>query len=173
MRHDPTTVVTPLAQRIADHLGLELVDVEPAGGDGRTAVRVLVDREGGVSVEECARFSEMLSRQLDLDDPVPFRYMLEVSSPGLDRPLRKAADFARFAGQIVRVTVTEAAAGAPAEQRNFKGRLLGFRGDRVAVGLEDGGEALFPLASIAQARLVIDPERIREDLRQGKRQRKG
>ncbi|MBM3450610.1 MAG: ribosome maturation factor RimP [Armatimonadetes bacterium] len=173
MRHDPTATVTPLAQRIADHLGLELVDVEPASGDGRAVIRVLVDREGGVSVEDCANFSEMLSRQLDIEEPLPYAYTLEVASPGLDRPLRKAADFARFAAQLVRITVTEAAAGAPAEQRNFKGRLLGFRDDRVAVELEDGTEARFPLATIAQARLVVDPERIRQDLKESKRQRKG
>jgi ribosome maturation factor RimP len=85
-REEVARRVHELALAITDRLGVELVDVEIAGEGVRTVVRVLVDREGGVSVEECARVSEMLSRQLDLEDPFQHRYTLEVSSPGLDRP---------------------------------------------------------------------------------------
>ena len=153
--------VSALAQPVADRLGLELVDVELVGQGSRTVLRILVDREGGVSVEDCARMSEVLSRQLDLLDLFVHRYTLEVASPGLDRLLRRAADFDRFAGRLVEVTTVSDVAG----QRHFTGRLRGIVAGRVVVELSRGQEAHIPLEEIAQARLQVDPEEIRRDLR--------
>jgi ribosome maturation factor RimP len=153
--------VTELAQAIADRLGVELVDVEVAGEGARTTLRVFVDREGGVGVDDCARMSETLSRQLDVEEPFAHRYTLEVASPGLDRPLRRAADFDRFAGRLAEITTAAPVDG----QRRFAGRLLGIRSGRVGVALGDGRELQLPLDEIAQARLRVDPEEIRKDLK--------
>ena len=146
---------------IGARLGLEIVDVELTGDARRPVLRVLVERENGAGIEDCARLSEALSRELDLYDLPIERYTLEVASPGLDRALRKPAEFVRFAGRAVAVTLF-----APIEgQRRFRGRLLGLVDGRVAVQLEDGREVRFATADIAQARLVVEEEVLRQDLR--------
>ncbi|MCS7234828.1 MAG: ribosome maturation factor RimP [Armatimonadota bacterium] len=164
-REDVARRVHELAQAITDRLGVELVDVEVTGEGVRTVVRVLVDREGGVSVEECARVSEMLSRQLDLEDPIQHRYTLEVASPGLDRPLRRAGDFDRFAGRLAEVVTNQPVEG----QRKFVGRLGGLVAGRVVLRLPDGRELRVPLGEVAEARLRVDPEEILRDLRRKRR----
>jgi len=161
--------VSELAQPIADRMGLELVDVELEGQGVRTVLRILVDREGGVSVEDCARLSERLSRQLDVEDLFYHRYTLEVASPGLDRPLRRTGDFDRFAGRLVEITTVSEISG----QRHFTGRLRGIVAGRVVVDLGRGREAHIPLEEIAQARLRVDPEEIRRDLRRRSGARSG
>ena len=158
-----------MAQPIADRMGLELVDVELEGQGVRTVLRILVDREGGVSVEDCARLSERLSRQLDVEDLFYHRYTLEVASPGLDRPLRRTGDFDRFAGRLVEITTVSEISG----QRHFTGRLRGIVAGRVVVDLGRGREAHIPLEEIAQARLRVDPEEIRRDLRRRSGARSG
>jgi ribosome maturation factor RimP len=154
--------VEALAAPIGAHMGLEIVDVELAGDARRPVLRVLVERDsGGAGIEDCARLSEALSRELDLYDLPIGRYTLEVASPGLDRALRKPAEFVRFAGRTVAVT-----AHAPLDgQRRFRGRLLGLVDGRVSVQLEDGREVRFGMDEIAQARLVVDAEALRQDLR--------
>jgi ribosome maturation factor RimP len=154
--------VEALAAPIGAHMGLEIVDVELAGDARRPVLRVLVERDsGGAGIEDCARLSEALSRELDLYDLPIGRYTLEVASPGLDRALRKPAEFVRFAGRTVAVT-----AHAPLDgQRRFRGRLLGLVDGRVSVQLEDGREVRFGMDEIAQARLVVDAEVLRQDLR--------
>ncbi|HEV2282345.1 MAG TPA: ribosome maturation factor RimP [bacterium] len=153
--------VEALAAPIGARLGLEIVDVELAGEARRPVLRVLVEREGGAGIEDCARLSEALSRELDLYDLSIEHYTLEVASPGLDRALRKPAEFVRFAGRAVAVT-----AHAPHDgQRRFRGRLLGLVDGRVSVQLEDGREVRFSMDEIAQARLVVEEEVLRQDLR--------
>jgi ribosome maturation factor RimP len=160
-RREIADQVTALAAPIAARLGLELVDVELQGGAHQPVMRVLVDREGGVGVEECARLSEALGREMDLYDLPLGAYTLEVASPGLDRVLRKSEEFIRFSGRNVSVT-----AFAPVDgQRRFRGRLLGLVDGAVTVRLDDGREVRFALADIAQARLIVGMEDLREDLR--------
>ncbi len=168
-REEVARRVHELALAITDRLGVELVDVEIAGEGVRTVVRVLVDREGGVSVEECARVSEMLSRQLDLEDPFQHRYTLEVSSPGLDRPLKRAGDFDRFAGRMAELVTSQPVEG----QRRFVGRLGGLQAGRVVLHLPDGRDLKVPLAEVAEARLRVDPEEILRDLRRKRRRGEG
>ncbi len=155
-------IVEPIAQRF----GLEVADVEVLGQRSRIVLRIVVEAvaEGapGVTVEELARISEALSRQLDLRDLIPHAYTLEVSSPGLDRPLKKDRDFQRFAGQLVEVWTF-----APIEnQRHFKGRLLGLEGGlvRLAVGARQVG---LPRDQVTRARLVIDEGMLKRDLAGG------
>jgi ribosome maturation factor RimP len=119
-------------QELEPHLeeqGYELVEVE-LGSLGHAAVlRVYVDRAGGVTLDDCAAMSELLSTVLDAGDWMTERYVLEVSSPGIDRPLRKPADFVRFVGEKVRVKTVAPIAG----RRHFSGVLAGFRDGVVAL----------------------------------------
>jgi len=160
-RQEIASQVEVLAVPIGARLGLEIVDVELTGDARHPVLRVLVERESGAGIEDCARLSEALSRELDLYDLPIERYTLEVASPGLDRALRKPAEFVRFAGRTVAVT-----AFAPIDgQRRFRGQLLGLVDGRVAVQLEDGREVRFATAEIAQARLVVEEQVLRQDLR--------
>ncbi|HEU5298612.1 MAG TPA: ribosome maturation factor RimP [bacterium] len=154
-------LVAPIAAR----MGLETVDVQIHGEAQGTVLRVLMDRpDGGITVEECARVSEQLSRQLDLYDLFPHAYTLEVSSPGLDRPLRSDAEYRRFAGRRAEIQTQEAING----QRRFRGTVLGVVGDAVVLQLEDR-QVQIPKAAIQRAHLVVDPEDLRADLNRPRR----
>jgi ribosome maturation factor RimP len=167
-RQEVASQVEALATPIAARMGLEIVDVELAGDARRPILRVLVERgpdatgrDGGAGIEDCARLSEALGRELDLYALPIEHYTLEVASPGLDRALRKPAEFVRFAGRTVAVTAFASVDG----QRRFRGRLLGLVDGRVAVQLDDGREVRFGMSDIAQARLVVEEEVLRQDLR--------
>jgi ribosome maturation factor RimP len=154
--------VERLATAVAGRWGLAVAGVEVLGEGRHTIVRVSVEGEAGVSVDRCADVAEELGRALDLHDPIPHRYVLEVASPGLDRPLFREADFERFAGRKVEVTLS-----APIEgRRRWKGRLLGLEGGQVSVEV-DGRVTHLPLAGIARARLAVDMEDLREDFARG------
>jgi ribosome maturation factor RimP len=160
-RQEIAEQVETLAGPIGARMGLEVVDVEFRGDGRHHVLRVLVDREGGVNVEQCARLNEALSRELDLYDIPLGSYTLEVSSPGLDRTLRRPAEFIRFSGRTVAVTTF-----APVEgQRRFHGRLLGLVDGRVALSLDDGREIRLEQNNIAQAKLVVQMEDLRQDLK--------
>lgn len=130
-------------------LGYELVGVEYRGGATNGLLRVYIDHEDGITLEDCQAVSHQLSGLLDVEDPIPGHYALEVSSPGLDRPLFKAQDYARFAGQRVKVRMHGPVQG----RRNFTGRLLGLEGDNAIVEV-DGEEYELPLDQVDQARLI-------------------
>ena len=141
-------VVGPLAQAE----GLELVAVEYQRESGGWILRVYLDKAGGITVDDCHRVSQQLGDLLDVEDLIDHAYTLEVSSPGLDRPLVTEADFARFAGRPVRIQ-TE----APVEgQRRFKGRLLGIAAGAVRLELEGGRQVAIPHGAIEKARLVVE-----------------
>jgi ribosome maturation factor RimP len=114
---------------------------------------VYVDREGGIGLDECAQVSRQLAGVFDVEDPIPGRYVLEVSSPGLDRPLYGPADYQRFAGRRVRLTLVSPLEG----QRHFRGVLRGMRGDEVLIEVE-GAELTLSHEQIQKARLVPDYE---------------
>ncbi len=131
-------------------MGCELVGVEYHPRGRHSLLRVYIDREGGVTVDDCAAVSEQISGVLDVEDPIHGQYSLEVSSPGLDRPLFTAADFVRFAGHDVRVRLRLPQAG----RRRFAGRLLGCEDGEVRVRDAAGELFRLPLADIEEARLV-------------------
>jgi ribosome maturation factor RimP len=133
----------------------EVVDVETAGSSRGLVVRVYVDRADGITVDDCARISRALGDHLDADDVVPGRYVLEVSSPGIDRPLRRPRDFDRFAGEEAQVTTYEKIDG----KHRHRGRLAGFDAAANAVILdgEEGVRISIPLAGIKKANLKRDP----------------
>jgi ribosome maturation factor RimP len=153
--------IEEILRPIAVRLGLETVEVTVSGEAHRTVLRVLMDRpEGGITVEECARVNEALSRQLDLYDLFAHPYTLEVSSPGLDRLLHSDTDFRRFAGKKVEIKTLGTVDG----QRHFRGVLLGMIGAAVVLQGERG-QVQVPKDQIAQARLVVEMDDLRTDLR--------
>ena len=132
-------------------LGYELVELEYHPGRGRAVVRIFIDRDGGVGLDDCERVSEQVSGLLDVEDPIPGQYVLEVSSPGVDRVLRKREHFEAFTGHRVRVRTRTLRAG----RRQYTGQLLEL--DREEIVLEVDGEAVrLPLADIEKARLAPD-----------------
>ena len=149
MKQDPLHIGDMLEPGIRS-LGYELVGVEfQTGGKGGGLLRVYIDSENGISAEDCQKVSYQVSGLLDVEDPIPGHYTLEVSSPGLDRLLFRAEDFDRFAGQLVKLRLTYPVEG----QRKFKGRLVGMRGENVVIK-EDDMEISLPFDQIEQARLV-------------------
>jgi ribosome maturation factor RimP len=141
--------VRAIAAPLAAGEGLELVDVELGGAGGRTTLRLFIDRDGGVSLDDCSSVSRAVSAALDVEDPIQGTYDLEVSSPGLDRPLRTPEHFSKYAGEEVRVK----AYGPIAELENrktFAGTLRGFEEGRALVEV-DGKLFRVPFEQIAKA----------------------
>jgi ribosome maturation factor RimP len=153
MQDDILARIEPVVSRIVEFAGLELVHLELRREGAGLVLRLYIDREGGVGLDDCARISRQVSAQLDVDDPIQGRYMLEVSSPGTDRPLSRDRDFERFAGRRVRVTTHAPIDG----QRNFIGRLEGLVENAVRLALEDGRQVAIPRDGIAKARLHDEP----------------
>lgn len=138
-------------------LGFELVGVEYTPGKSGL-LRIYIDSEQGISADNCEAVSHQISGLLDVEDPIAGRYALEVSSPGLDRPLFQARDFDRFSGATVRLRLVSPLNG----QRKFKGVLMGMKDNHVVVQLEDA-ELVVTLDEIDQARLVPDYESHRSE----------
>lgn len=139
------------AERAARSANVEIVDVEWKVGKQRF-LRVYIDKPGGVSHSDCSAVSEQLGVLLDVEDLVPGPgYVLEVSSPGLDRKLTKPAEFERFAGRLVRISTAEPVENA----KFFEGRLAGFAGGRVRIEVK-GRVIELPFAGIRKANLVVE-----------------
>lgn len=150
-RRGIVSTVTEMAEAIAESLGLEIVDVEYVKEGQGYFLRVFIDKPGGVGLDDCEALSRILSDRLDEVDPIPGSYSLEVSSPGLERPLKKPADFQRFSGQKVKVRTY-----APIDGRkNWTGMLLGFSDGEVQLDV-DGEPTAIPFDSIAKAHLVAE-----------------
>jgi ribosome maturation factor RimP len=151
--------VRELAGRVAGTFGLDLFDVQFRREAGGMVLRVQIDRPGtastaedSVSVEDCARVSRDLSALLDVEDVVPTAYTLEVSSPGLDRPLRGEADYRRFAGRRAKLVMRAAVDG----QMFFKGRLGGVDDEAVLIDADDGRRHRVPVDVITRANLEVE-----------------
>src|SRR5690349_6229064 len=151
--------VRTVAARVAGSYGLQIFDVRFRREASGMVLRVQIDRPGpaataedSVSVEDCAAVSRDLSAILDVEDVVPTAYTLEVSSPGLDRPLRHAQDYARFAGRRAKVVMREKVDG----QAFFKGRLAGVEGDAVLIDGDDRKRHRVPLGVITRGNLEVE-----------------
>ena len=151
--------IQDIAAPVLAGMGLELVDLEFKREGRGWVLRFFIDKEGGVTLDDCADFSREIGVLLEVEDLIPGAYQLEVSSPGIDRPLKKASDFQRFAGRLVKVKTREKcdpdARGY--ERKTFVGELLGLDGDRVRMRQTDakGGEIELPLGGIEKANLEI------------------
>lgn len=129
-------------------MGFELADLDAHLGK-RGLLRLYIDRPGGVTLDDCQRVSEQIGAWLDVEDPLPGSYVLEVSSPGFDRRLRTAAHFERFGGEQARIELKDARDG----RRKFLGRLAGVEGGVVMIEV-DGEVVRLPMSDIAVARLA-------------------
>lgn len=130
--------------------GFQLVDVEYVKEGSNWFLRVYVDKEGGIDIDDCGRISEFVSAKLDELDPISDAYFLEVSSPGAERPLKKAEDVSRAVGKHVFVTTYEPIDGA----KEFEGKLESFDGETMAVTVGRRKHAI-PYGKVASARLAI------------------
>jgi ribosome maturation factor RimP len=145
LRERLIALIEPLLQR----LGYELVELEYSAGRAHAVVRLFIDREAGVTLDDCAQVSREVSTLLDVEDPIPSAYTLEVSSPGFDRVLRTQAHFGRFVGSRVFVELKEPRAG----RRRYTGRLLTV--DEAGIALEvDREQVTVSFAEIGKARLA-------------------
>mgnify|MGYP001139559106 FL=1 len=151
MRQDPFNLRDMLEPAVTA-LGCELVGIEYHPSGKQSLLRVYIDKPDGVTVDDCSAVSYQVSGLLDVEDPIPGHYTLEVSSPGLDRPLFQARDFERFAGQQVKVRTRFPIEG----QRNFRGLLQGLHEQQVVIEEQDGKRVSLPLDQVEQARLVPD-----------------
>ncbi len=144
--------VAGLIGPVVAELGFELIDVEFLAERGRRILRVYADSERGINLDECALVSREVGSLIDLEDLIPGNYVLEVSSPGLDRPLKKSDDFLRALGRRVKIQT----AGPVEGRRKFTGTLERFDGDSVEVIVDDGGSFVLPAALIRKANLVYE-----------------
>lgn len=157
--------VADFAEPVLDELGFRLVRVKVSGRDGGT-VQIMAERaDGQMSVDDCAAISRRLSPLLDAYDPMPGQYRLEVSSPGIDRPLVRPSDFALFAGHEAKVELSELVDG----RKRFKGVIEGVAKDEVRLRLELDGKVEpvvigLPFSLISEAKLVADRDSLRADL---------
>lgn len=144
------SVVEQMVQPFLDENGFELVDVEYVKEGSSFFLRVFVDKEGGIDIEDCGRVSEFLSVKLDENDPIPDAYFLEVSSPGAERPLKKPEDVHKAVNKNVYVTTYESINGS----KEFEGMLTSFDGEQLVI--ESGKKSYtVPYSKVASARLSI------------------
>jgi ribosome maturation factor RimP len=161
--------IAGLAEPVLADLGFRLVRVVVSGRNGAT-VQIMAERpEGTITVEECAEISRRLSPVLDVRDPMKGQYTLEVSSPGIDRPLVRPSDFDAWAGYEAKIEMKELISG----RKRFRGVLEGIEGEevRIEVELDQLGRQVIglPVGLIGEARLVLTEELIRETLRRTKK----
>jgi ribosome maturation factor RimP len=155
----PLEQIRAIAERVAAARGLEIWDIQSRRETGGHVIRVFIDRPGpsatpddSVSIEDCEQVNREIGTILDVEDPLPFAYTLEVSSPGLDRPLRGIDDYRRFSGRLAKVVVSE-----PVDnQKAFEGRLNGVEGDIVLLEGPKGRVHKLPMRLIARGRLEVE-----------------
>lgn len=149
--------VTALTQPILDSMGLELVELEFKKVGRSFVLRLFIDKQGGINLDDCAEVSRELSLVLDVEDCISNRYTLEVSSPGLDRPLKNEADFLRYKGRLAVIKTAELLKdekGSP--RKTFLGVLDGVDDGAVIIHLKEGQMARIPLDKILKARLEFE-----------------
>ena len=146
--------ITDIGKRITDKAGFELVHCQIAGSKRSPIVRLFIDKPGGVTIEDCAIVSREMEAILDQEDFIPTSYVLEVSSPGIERELFKIGDFEKFAGQAARIKTTQAIDG----QRNFTGLIVSVEDRNIEFDDRTRGRVRIPYDSIAKANLMVDME---------------
>ena len=156
-----------IVQPVIEGLGFELVRIRLMGGATRI-LQIMADKpEGGIEVDHCGDISTAVSAVLDVEDPIEENYVLEVSSPGIDRPLTRLKDFEMWKGWEARIETTELIEG----RRRFKGTLGGVEGEEVLIEIEDGKETVtigLQFDWLSDAKLILTDELISEMLRQKK-----
>jgi ribosome maturation factor RimP len=149
-----TEKIREIAARIAGENNLELVQAQVVGTSKNLTIRVFIDKTGGVTHEDCATVSRQMGQILDAEDVFPLSYLLEVSSPGLERELYSLEDFKKFTGKLAKVKTTAAIDG----QKNFRGRIINTEGDEIVFDDKTNGTVRFSFDAVAKANLEIDLE---------------
>ena len=147
-----TEAINAIIERVTEREGLELVHWEMVGPKNNSVLRIFIDKPGGVNHHDCEIVSNQVGTLLDVEDLLPTQYVLEVSSPGVDRPLYKPADYARFAGNKVKLKTQTPING----QRNFKGKLLGIDANMVKLQVENGGEIEIAFDNITKGNIEYE-----------------
>jgi len=148
IREELVNLLTPLISSE----NYELVELQYRREKEGWVLRIFIDKPGGLTLDDCTKMSEKIGRFLDEKNIIPQRYILEVSSPGLDRPLKKESDFQKFSGRLVKINLY-----APMEgERHFLGRLLGIEEGKVKLGISETEIISIPLENIACARLEVE-----------------
>ncbi len=159
--------VAAIAEPVVEQLGYRLVRVKVSAADGCT-IQIMAERaDGTMVVEDCESISRALSPVLDMADPVDRAYRLEISSPGIDRPLVRKSDFDRYAGHLVKIETHIPVGG----RKRFRGELLGTEGDAARLRHDEAGEeaeVLLPIEEISEAKLVLTDELVAQALRREK-----
>ena len=144
--------IRQLVARVVEEQGYEFVDMEFKGGGKSSILRIFIDKPGGVSHRDCELVSDQVGTVLDVEELIPFSYMLEVSSPGLDRKLIKESDYTRFDGKLAKIQTR-----IPLNrQKVFKGRLRGFQNGNIRLEIPQGDLLEIPLDVVHEARLEFD-----------------
>ncbi|HOV78730.1 MAG TPA: ribosome maturation factor RimP [Bacillota bacterium] len=146
-----TELVEKLASPVVEEAGMELVSVNFVKEGGRWYLRLFIDKPGGIGIEDCRYISEKVDKMLDERDPIPQSYTLEVSSPGIERPLKKLSEFGRFTGRLAAVSTFAPVGG----KKKIRGKIMEVRGQDV-VFYVDGEELVIPFKQISSARLEIE-----------------
>jgi len=161
--------VAHVAEPVIEQLGYRLVRVKVSGADGCTVQIMAERRDGSMTVEDCEAVSRALSPVLDVADPIDRAYRLEVSSPGIDRPLVRKSDFDRFTGHLARIEMEVPVNG----RKRFRGQLAGTEGEAARLHRDDIGEGeeadvLLPINEMSEAKLVLTDDLVKEALRREK-----
>ncbi len=154
---DVVTRITALAMPLLDSLGIELVEIEFRNEGQGMVLRLFIDKPGGIMLDDCAAVSRELSELIDVEEIISSEYNLEVSSPGLNRPLTKPADYERYTGKLVKVRTYEMVADAAGNRRKtFLGHLEGLKDGTVHMRLKEGQSAAIPFEKVAKANLEFE-----------------
>lgn len=145
--------IAALAESIAEQHGVRVYDVEIVGNARNPFVRVYVDKDQGVSLDECAKFSRSLAALIDVEDPIPTAFVLEVSSPGLDRQLKKLKHYEQSRGMLAKVVMKKKSVDG---QNVVIGRIMDVQGDLITLITGDEQNLLIPFDTISRARLEIE-----------------
>lgn len=142
--------IEELLRPAVESLGYELVGIEYHPNSVNALLRVFIDKEGGINLDDCMAVNQQVGAVLDVEDPISSKYTLEISSPGLDRPLFKLADFERFVGSEVKIRLTQ-----PIErQRNFKGTIHAIEGEVIKLAVEQNNIVDIQFSRIDVARII-------------------
>ena len=147
-----------IAEPIVSDEGMELVDVEYRRESKGWVLRLYLDKDGGVTLDDCTRISQEVGRSLDVEDFIQIPYTLEVSSPGLTRPLKTEKDFMKYRNSLIKVKTLDPIQN----RRQFKGRLLGVSANQIEMEAE-GGIFQIPLSNVVKANLEVEPDLFRKE----------
>lgn len=151
-KNSVTERIESIASEVAKKMEVEFVHAEVAGTKRNMIVRIFIDKPKGVTIEDCTNVSREIEQVLDTDDFIPAAYVLEVSSPGIERQLYKLADFEKFAGELARVKTNTEIGG----QKNFTGTIFRVEGDTIIFEDATRGTVNIPFTSVAKANLKMD-----------------